>query len=601
MATETAPAPPHRPNRGGQKRTVAALWREAIAQPRRQPAYLIEDDGEWKPVSLADAAERVEELANGLLALGVRKGDVVSIVGRSTLDWALLDFALAQVGAITAPIYPNTSAKDCAYILEHSRTVTAFVEDDEQLAKVAGVRDGIPGLRDVFSFSELDDLAARGRDYRREHPGRLAEASAAVDEDDNFVHQYTSGTTAPPKTCMVRKRNYYEMVAVVDRLDAHVTSDDVMLLWLPLAHNFGRLMHLVGPHVGYTIAFVPDPTQLADALPKVRPTILPSAPRVFEKVYGGVKGQFDAATGMRRKLIDWALAVGYRSSPYRRRGERLPPALALQHRAADRLVYQKVKERLGGRLRIAISGAAPLAWEIAEFFHALDFLIPEGYGLSECTTASNVNRIGNVKFGTVGPPLPGFEVRTTDDGEVLIRSETVFAGYYGDEEATRAVLTEDGWSRSGDVGEIDDDGFLRITDRKKDLIVTAGGKNVAPQNIENALKSAPLVSQALVVGDRRPYVGALITLDEQETAKWAAANGLTPRLDVLAADPRLREEVQKVVDDVNLQLSRPEQVKRFEVLPRDFSAEEEEITPTLKLRRRVCEQHFADAIEALYR
>jgi long-chain acyl-CoA synthetase len=321
-------------------------------------------------------------------------------------------------------------------------------------------------------------------------------------------------------------------------------------------------------------------------MPTVRPTLLPSVPRLYEKVHTAVLAQFEQVHGPRRRLLVWALGVGRRVSEVRQRGEPLPRGLVLRHRLADRLVYSKVKDRLGGRLRLGISGGAPLAKEIAEFFHSIDILIVEGWGLTECTTAASVNRPGHFRFGTVGPALPKFEVRVDEDGELLIRSQTVFAGYYKDEHATREVLADDGWLRSGDVGSIDEDGFISITDRKKDILITAGGKNVAPANLENALKTAPLVSQALVLGDRLPYVAALITVDP------AVADGLPAE--------ELERRVQAVVDEVNGELSRFEQIKRFRILPRDFSAEDDEVTPTLKLKRRVVAEHFAKEIEELY-
>jgi long-chain acyl-CoA synthetase len=360
-----------------------------------------------------------------------------------------------------------------------------------------------------------------------------------------------------------------------------------MLLYLPLAHNFGRLMHLLGAHLGYTIAFCPDPRRIGDVMPQVRPTVLPTVPRVLEKVHTAVSANFAAATGTKRRLIDWALDVGKQVSELRQRQESIPPGLAFRHRVADRLVYSKVKERLGGRLRAAISGGAPLAKEIAEFFHVLDVLILEGYGQTEETTASNVNRPDRFKFGTVGPAIPGIEVMTAEDGEILIKGPTVFAGYFKDEAATRAALPGDGWLHTGDVGVIDEDGFLTVTDRKKDILVTAGGKNVAPQNIENLLKGIPWVSQALVVGDRRPYLVALITLDEDEVAK------LNGREDVHGL-------IEEAVQRLNESLAHFEQVRRYEILERDFSPEENEITPTLKLKRRVVEEHFASELEKLY-
>jgi long-chain acyl-CoA synthetase len=341
-------------------------------------------------------------------------------------------------------------------------------------------------------------------------------------------------------------------------------------------------MHLLSPHVGYTLAFCPDPYAVVEALPQVRPTILPSVPRVYEKVHAGVTAKFAEASGVKRRLIDWALGVGREVSRLRQDGREPPRALAAKHRLADRLVYSKVKDRLGGRIRVCVSGGAPLAKEIIEFFHTLDILVLEGYGLTECTTAATVNRPTRFRFGTVGPVLPGVELRIADDGEILIKTDTIFQGYYKDPEATAEVLPGDGWLRSGDVGAVDADGFLTVTDRKKDLLVTAGGKNVAPQNLENALKTHPLISQALVVGDRRPYVAALITLGEDASVDNAHGR------------------VQGIVDDVNRDLSRFEQIKRFVILPRDFSAEAGEVTPTLKLKRRVCEEHFAAEIESLY-
>jgi long-chain acyl-CoA synthetase len=558
-------------------RTITGLWQDAVARGPAETAYLVEEDGVWRPVSWSEAGRAVEELAHGLLALGVRKGDAFAILASTRMEWVLFDFALAHIGAVTAPIYMNSSAKDAAYVIEHSEAIGVLCEDDAQREKVAGL-----AIEQVLTFADLDDLRARGREHAEEHPDAVDAAAAEVAEDDLYTYIYTSGTTGPPKACMILHRHYFTMVDEVSRVDDFTLHDDVMLLFLPLAHNFGRFLTLLGAHTGYTIAFCPDPYAVAAALPAVRPTIFPSVPRVFEKIHTGVTTKFAEEKGLKRALIQWALRVGGRASELRQGGRELPRGLALQHRIADRLVYSKVKERLGGRLRIGVSGGAPLAKEIIEFFHALDILILEGYGLTECTTAASVNRVSRFRFGTVGPALPGVELRIADDGEVLIKTETIFAGYFKDEVATREVLPGDGWLRSGDVGHIDEDGFLTITDRKKDLLVTAGGKNVAPQNLENALKTHPLVSQALVVGDRRPYVAALITL----------AEGVTPDV--------ARFEIERLVESVNAERSRFEQIKRYAILPRDFSAEEGEVTPTLKLKRRVCQEHFAAEIEALY-
>jgi long-chain acyl-CoA synthetase len=543
---------------------------------------MVEADGEWRDVSWDEARTAVDELANGLFALGVSKGDAFGILARTKLEWVLFDFALGSIGAIGAGIYPSLPPKDCAYVLDHSDAVGVLVEDDEQRAKIEAERANLPKLRHVLTFADLDDLRAKGRAYAAENPDALAQARDAISEGDLFTYIYTSGTTGPPKACMITHRNYYEMVGAVDNVPQFIGSGDVILLYLPLAHNFGRCLHLLSAYVGATIAFCPDPLRVAEVAQQVRPTVLPSVPRVYEKVHTAVQASFDEATGVKRRLIDWALRVGRRVSELKQQGKPVPAVLAFQHRLADKLVYSKVKERLGGRLRLPISGGAPLAKEIAEFFHAIDILIIEGYGQTECTTASNVNMPTGFRFGTVGPAIPGIEVRAADDGEILVRGPNVFAGYYKDEEATREVVDDEGWLHTGDIGSIED-GFLTITDRKKDIIITAGGKNVAPQNIENELKASKYISHALVIGDRRPYLTALITLDE-------AAKGLS--------DPG--SLVQDVVDEVNADKASFEQVKRFTILDRDFSAEHDEVTPTLKLKRKVVAEHFADEIEALY-
>ena len=580
-------------------RTIARLWRDAVAR-NTGVAYLVDGPDGWREVTWAEAAERVELIAHGLLARGVRKGDAFGILARNTLEWALFDFALAHVGAVGAAIYANSSPRDVHYVLEHSEAVGVLCEDEAQREKVEEGRASLTRLRHVLTFADLPALEEEGRGHHDAHPGALDEAVAAVDEEDLFTFIYTSGTTGPPKGCMIRHRNYYAMVAVVDELPGHRQPGDVMLLYLPLAHNFGRLMHLSGPYANYTIAFLADPLDVARAITEVRPTVLPSVPRVYEKVHAAVTASFAEATGVKRRLVDWALRVGRRESELRREGRRVPPGLALQHRIADRLVFSKVKERLGGRLRLPISGGAPLAKEIAELFDAIGISIIEGYGLTECTTAATTNLLGNYRFGTVGQALPGFELRLADDGELLIRSDTVFAGYFKDPEGTAEVLGEDGWLRTGDIATIDQDGFVTITDRKKDIIVTAGGKNIAPQNLENDLKTSRFVSQALVIGDRRPYPAALITLDPVEIGKWAQKQGLDGDPTSLTRDPRVLELVSEIVDDVNRDRSRYEQIKRFAVLDRDFDLERGEVTPTLKLRRRVVLEHFSEEVEGLY-
>jgi len=559
-----------------ERRTAPELWRDAVRDAPAEPAYLEERADDWRPVAWDEAAKRVEDLARGLLARGVRHGDRVAVLSRTRLEWILLDWALMSIGAVVVGLYPTSSPKECEYILEHSEAVLAFAEDEEQTHKLVSIRGTLPALREVLPFEWIEKLESDGRLARHLQP-------EPVCEDDLATLIYTSGTTGPPKGCMLTHRNLVTAATRVREAIHH--PGDVVLLFLPLAHSYGRLAHQAASHRGATVACVADVTRVPEALAALRPTVLPAVPRVYEKVHANTLGEIERAGGLRRRIGLWALGVGVRASRARREGKPVPALLALQERLAERLVFGKVRERLGGRLRVGVSGAAPLSTDVMEFFHALGVPVIEGYGLTECASSATVNEPDDFRIGTVGRPVEGAEIRLADDGEILIRSDAVFAGYYKESEATAEALTDDGWLRSGDVGEIDADGFLRVTDRKKDLIITAGGKNIAPQNLENALKSSRFVSQAIVVGDRRPYVTALVTLDEAEVA----SSGRDPQ-----------ELVQALVDDVNRDRTRVEQIKRFVILPRDFSPEEGEVTPTLKLRRNVIHEHFADEIEKLY-
>jgi long-chain acyl-CoA synthetase len=559
-----------------ERRTAPELWRDAVRDAPDEPAYLEETADDWRPISWVEAAERVEALAHGLLARGVRHGDRVAILSRTRLEWILLDWAVMSIGAVVVGLYPTSSAKECEYILGHCEAVLAFAEDDEQARKLVSIRGTLPNLREIIPFDWLEKLESDGRLARHLQP-------EPVEEDDLATLIYTSGTTGPPKGCMLTHRNL--AAAALRVVEGMHEPGDVVLLFLPLAHSYGRLAHHAATHRGGTVALVADVARVPEALANVRPTLLPAVPRVYEKVHANTLGEIERAGGMQTRIGLWALGVGARTSRARRDGASVGILLALQQRLAERLVFAKVRERLGGRLRIGVSGAAPLSTDVMEFFHALGVPVIEGYGLTETASSATVNEPGNFRIGTVGRPVEGAEIRLEDDGEILIRSDAVFAGYYKEPGATAAVLSDDGWFRTGDVGEIDAEGFLRITDRKKDLIITAGGKNIAPQNLENALKASRFVSQALVVGDRRPYVAALVTLDDVE----------------VASSGRDREElVQSLVDDVNRDRMRVEQIKRFAILPRDFSQEEGEVTPTLKLRRKVVHEHFADEIERLY-
>jgi long-chain acyl-CoA synthetase len=581
----------------GRGRTVVELWRRAAARDATYPAFLVKEGSEWRPVAWAEAADRVDNLAAAFLALGIGKGDAVAVLGRTRIEWTLCDYALASIGAIVVPIYQTSSSEECRYLLADSGSRAIVVENDDQLAKILPFADELPALEHVVAVASDDgrdgvvtlaELEERGRAHRGWDASALADARAAVAASDTLTYIYTSGTTGAPKGCVISHENFFAVVEAVDRIERLFEPGDTVLLFLPLAHNFGRLVQYCGAGIGLTIAFCPEVADVADALQRVRPTIFPSVPRLFEKVHAGVRANLAEASGPKQRLAGWALAVGREAAERRQRREGYPPALALKLRLADRLLFSKIKSRLGGRLRLTVSGGAPLARDIIEFFAACGVLILEGYGLSETTSGCTMNRPYDHRFGTVGKAIPGVEIRIAEDGEIMIRGDTVFQGYHGKEEATREVLTDDGWLLTGDIGTLDADGFLTITDRKKEIIVTAGGKKIPPQNLENALKASGYVSQALVVGEGRPYITALIAMDEDELAKTAVSS------------EEKRALVERVVDEVNSHVGPTEQIKRFAILPRDFSADEGEITPTLKLKRRVCEEHFREEIERLY-
>jgi long-chain acyl-CoA synthetase len=546
------------------------LWERALAHGWTTPAYLEETAEGWREVSWPEAGARVEALSQALLARGVQKGDAVAVLARTRLEWILLDWAIMSIGAVVVGLYPTNTATECAYILAHAEAVLAFVEDDAQREKLESVRTELPQLRELIAF---DDLPSSTGESREREP---------LEEDDLATLIYTSGTTGPPKGCMLTHKN---LTTAAIRVRTHMQgTTDTVLLFLPMAHSFARICHQSAAFHGATLALVADATRVPEALLRTRPTILPAVPRVYEKIHANAVGEIERAGGLKRAIGRWALRVGARSSGLRRSGRALPPLLRPQVALADKLVFSKVRERLGGRLRLGVSGAAPLGVDVLEFFHSLNMLVIEGYGLTETSSSLSVNDPDEYRFGTVGRAVEGCDVRLDEDGEILVRSETIFSGYYKDPEATAAAFTEDGWFRTGDVGTLEN-GWLTITDRKKDLIITAGGKNIAPQNLENALKASRFISQAVVIGDRRPYITALITLDPVE-------------LQCTDSDPQ--KLVQGIVDDVNRERVRVEQIKRFTILPRDFTQEEGELTPTLKLRRKVVHEHFAGEIDQLY-
>ncbi len=569
--------------------TVADLWERATARATSTPAYLVQQGSGWREVSTAEAAAQVRELAAGFLAVGLEKGDRVALLARTRLEWSLCDFALATIGAVSVPVYPTSPPSEIAFILGHADVRGLVCEHAGHLEALRG-EGRFPALP-VLIEGEVDGAVAmgtlrrRGRELLAADPRAVARARDAVSARDVHTIIYTSGTTGEPKGCVLDQRSYPATVEMVERVPGLCVPGDVVVLFLPLAHTFARLIHLAAAAIGGTVAFCPDATALPAALRAVRPTVLPTAPRLLEIVHAAVVAGLERGSGAQRRIAEWALGVGKRAGSRRLAGRRLPAALRLEHALAQRLVFARVQGRLGGRLRHAISGGAALPPAIAELFHALGVIVLEGYGLTECAVVS-VNRPGAYRLGTIGQPLPGLEVALAEDGELLVRGENVFRGYWRDAEETRAALSDDGWLRTGDLGTLEADGHLRLTGRKKEVIVLSTGKNVSPGKIESALKAAPIVSNALVVGEGRAYLAALITVN-RDAASLPETAGAEPL-------------VAQAVDEANSSLAAYERVRRFALLERELSVEEGELTPTLKIRRGVCEERYRDTIERLY-
>ncbi|MDR7503141.1 MAG: long-chain fatty acid--CoA ligase [Armatimonadota bacterium] len=591
--------------------TLGQVFWDRVTRYGERPAQRVKQGGRWVDISWRALGEEVRELALGLLALGCGPGTAVGILARSRAEWVRADFAILSIGGVSVPIYPTYPEPEVAYIAQDAGVRVLVVEDPGQLAKVLGAADGLPGLEAVvlidgerpIPFRERpelltwEELRARGRARADELAPRLEAALRDTSPAATATIVYTSGTTGHPKGVVQTHANHLAVLPSAAEVMG-LREGDVHLLFLPLAHSFARLQAFVGIYAGLVTAFAESLEQVGANLREVAPHFFCAVPRVFEKVHARILGEVAAASPLRRRIFSWALGVGRRVSRRRQERRAPPPLLRLQHALAHRLVFRKLHRALGGRLRFCVSGGAPLDPAIAEFFHAAGILILEGYGLTETCPILTANRPDRYRFGTVGVAFPGVELRIAEDGEILARGPNIARGYHRRPEETAEAFTPDGWFRTGDVGELDADGFLRITDRKKDLIKTAGGSYVAPQAVENLLKRDPLVSQALVYGDRRPYPVALLTLNPEEAERIARQAGVPPA--GLADHPLVRERLERAVQAANAELPSYAQVKRFAVVPGDFTQEGGELTPTLKVRRRVVSERYQALLEALY-
>ncbi len=579
-------------------KTMAGLAAAAGRQYAGRAALRHKVGEAWVDVDYADVGRAVSEVGRGLIGLGIGRGDRVSILGNTRPEWTYANLGILASGAASVSIYQTNSPEECHYVLDHSESRAVFVEDSEQLAKIREIESDLPALEFVIVMAPdgdsgdaiaLDTLRQRGAERDQ---AELEERSASVSPDDACVFIYTSGTTGPPKGVILTHDNYRSMVDAVEA-PAALEGDELCYLFLPLAHAFALLIQFVILDIGGVLAYwEKDPQKIVPNLMEVKPTYFPSVPRIFEKIYTLARTNAEDPAA-----LDKAIELGTAVRQMRERGEEVPAELEQGFQQAEEKLFVNVRNLFGGRIRQCVTGAAPIAKEILEFFYACGVPIMEGYGMTETSTSATCNMPDAFRFGSVGKPFPGVAVKIADDGEVLISGPNIFKEYYKNDGATKDTLIH-GWLHTGDLGSLDEDGFLYITGRKKDIIITAGGKNITPANLENGLKQNRYISQAVVIGDRRPYLVALITLDPDELPGFAEQHGLKP--EEVADSEAAREEVQRAVDEVNAKVGRVEHVKKFKILPEDLSQATGELTPTLKVKRNVVNEKFADEVERLY-
>jgi long-chain acyl-CoA synthetase len=591
MATEAVAA---------SNRTIARAAADAAERHRDRLAVRYQRDGEWHEKTFAEVSEIVEEIALGLVGLGVEPGDRVGLLANTRPEWTFSSLAISRAGAVVVPIYPTNSPEECEWVLGNSDSRVVICEDAGQAAKVEQVRERLDDLEHVVlidadaSKNELsiESLRDRGRGGDRSELERRCEA---VSPGDPYTIIYTSGTTGPPKGVVLSHGNCAS-VGVMCQEIGFVTYEDLSYLYLPLAHSFALTVQLASFDVGSGIVYWGgDPLQIIAELMQVNPTYFPSVPRIFEKLYALALSMAESEEQLRG-----AVEVGIKVRQLRARDEDVPAELSAAYDRAAEALYGRVRALFGGRMEKCVTGAAPISSEILAFFYACGVPVLEGWGMTETVAVGTVNRLESFKFGTVGIPLPGVEFKIADDGEILIKGPNVFREYWRNPEATRETFTDDGWMRTGDLGSIDEDGFMSITGRKKDIIITAGGKNLTPANLENDLKQSRWISQAVMHGDRRPYAVALITLDLEEITPWAQERGLPLEMAELIEREEIRELIQDVLDRANAKYAQVEQIKKFALLDHDLTQEGGELTPTLKMKRNVVNERYADVFEALY-
>jgi long-chain acyl-CoA synthetase len=591
--------------------TIPGIFVHQAARFGDRVLKLSKQEGYWQETTWRQALANLRRTTMGLIASGVRAGDRIGIVSRTRSEWSDSDLAALSAGAIVIGIYPTASAWEQEQIIRHSGCRLMFVENDELLEQILAIRktSGLPERLVVFEttganladgVSSFTNFKRQGDAFDLQEPGRFDATWRTVKPGDIATIAYTSGTTGPPKGAVITHANLY-FTAINAVKTQNLTADDFGIAYLPLTHMLQRVSVYAALHAGIRGVYAESIDKLIDNCRELKPTIHVGVPRVFEKIHARIMQRINEGSSLRRRLFAWAMEVGRRSSSYRKAGRHLPLPLSITHALADQIVFTRIRELFGGRVKHLISGSAPIAPELLEFYYAAGLLILEGYGLTETVAPVSVNRPDHFKFGTVGQLIDGIEAKLDEGSELLLRGRGLFQGYYRDPEATAQAIDADGWFHTGDIARIDGEGFITITDRKKEIIITAGGKNIAPQNIEHLLSSHPCISQAMVHGDRRKYLTALITLDETEIHDFAAREKIPAGPpETLAAHPRILSLVEGHVSAVNARLAPYEAIRRFAILPRDFTEAAGELTPTLKIRRREITRIYGELLESLY-
>ncbi len=590
--------------------SVAQMFLDRVTATPQAEAFRYPDDHGWASVTWKQVGDRVQRVSAGLIALGIAAEDRIALAASTRYEWVLVDFAILCAGAATTTVYPTTNADDVAFIVANSGSRVVVAEDQTQVDKLLAHRAELPDVGKVviidgkgdgewvITLAELEQL---GKQLLADSPNVVTERVAAIRPEQLASIIYTSGTTGRPKGVRLSHAAWTYTAAAIDSLHV-LNADDLNYLWLPLAHSFGKAMLALPLVVGFPTAIDGRVDKIVENLSVLHPTIMGAVPRIFEKVHGHTIGMIADEGGLKKRIFDWAFGVGLQVSRAKQAGAKPSLPLLLQEKVADKLVFSTIRERFGGRLRFFISGSAALDRDVAQWFDAVGIVVLEGYGLTETSAASFLNRPAAYRFGTVGWPFPNTEVKIADDGEILLKGPGVMSGYHDLPEATAEAIDNDGWFHTGDIGEVDIDGFLRITDRKKDMFKTSQGKYVAPSAIAARFKGiCPYASEIIVYGESKPYCVALVSLDSEAITEWAAKNGLADKsFAEVARDEKTRELISGYIDTLNTHLNRWEQVKRFAIIDRELSIEAGDLTPSLKLKRKVVIENSADALAGLY-